>query len=101
MIYVQELTQELTGSTIESTLVQDSTSTVRLVEAGRPLSQSTRHTSTRLFFYVHHYVSAGMMRLVHCKTKSMKADGLTKPLQGSMFTEFRSYVRGIDNEDKM
>jgi hypothetical protein len=100
MIYVQELIQELIGSTVENTLMQDNTSTMRLIEAGRPLSQSTRHINIR-FFYVHHYVNAGMMRLIHCKTKNMKADGFTKPLQGNMFIEFRNYVLGIDNEDKM
>ena len=98
IIYVKEFVQELLGSQVPTTLMQDNTSTTSLIQAGRPLSQSTRHTNIR-FFFVHQYHSDGSIDVVHCKTENMFSDGFTKPLQGVAFTKFRNYVLGIEYPD--
>ena len=93
IIYVKEFLEEILNSNVPATLMQDNTSTIRLIEAGKPLSERTRHINIR-FFYVHQYVSDGILKIVYCPTKSMRADGFTKPLQGKSFIEFRDYILG-------
>ena len=98
IIYVKEFVQELLGSQVPTTFMQDNTSTISLIKAGRPLSQSTRHINIR-FFFVHQYHSDGSIDVVHCKTENMYSDGFTKPLQGVAFTKFKNYVLGIEYPD--
>lgn len=95
IIYTKEFLEEILSHDIDTVLMQDNTSTIRLIEEGRALSESTRHINIR-FFYVHDYISNGVMKVQHCKTENMRADGFTKPLQGEAFIEFRSYVLGLD-----
>ena len=93
IIYTKEFLEEILNCNVPAVLMQDNTSTIRLIEAGRPLSERTRHINIR-FFYVHQYVSSGILKIQHCPTKSMRADGFTKPLQGKEFIEFRDYILG-------
>ena len=97
IIYIKEFLEEILNSSVPATLMQDSTSTTRLIESGKPLSERTRHINIR-FFYVHQYVSDGILKIVYCPTKSMRADGFTKPLQGKSFLEFRDYILGYLEE---
>ena len=96
IIYTKEFLEELLNSNVPATLMQDNTSTMRLIEAGKSLSERTRHINIR-FFYIHQYVSEGILKLQHCPTKSMRADGFTKPLQGHQFIEFRDYILGLSH----
>ena len=93
IIYVKEFLEEILNSNVPAVLMQDNTSTMRLIEAGKPLSERTRHINIR-FFYVHQYVTDGILKIKYCPTKSMRADGFTKPLQGKEFIEFRDYILG-------
>ena len=40
----------------------------------------------------------GILKIEYCPTKSMRADGFTKPLQGKEFIEFRDYILGYIEE---
>jgi len=93
IIYTKEFLEEILNKPIATTLLQDNTSTIRLIEAGRALSETTRHINIK-FFYVHEYVTNGTMTVQHCKSENMRADGFTKPLQGQAFIDFRNYVLG-------
>lgn len=97
IIYTKEFIEEILNSNVPVKLMQDNTSTMRLIEAGKSLSERTRHINIR-FFYVHQYVSDGIIKMVHCPTKSMRADGFTKPLQGKEFIEFRDYILGYSED---
>ena len=97
IIYLKEFLEEILNTNVPTTIMQDNTSTMRLIEAGKPLSERTRHINIR-FFYVHQYVSDGILKIVYCPTKSMRADGFTKPLQGKSFIEFRDYILGYSQD---
>ena len=43
------------------------------------------------------YHSHGSIKVIHCRTEYMNADGFTKPLQCVAFIRFRNYVLGIDD----
>ena len=93
IIFVKEFLEEILNCNVPSVLMQDNTSTMKLIEAGKPLSERTRHINIR-FFYIHQYVMDGILKIEYCPTKSMRADGFTKPLQGKDFIEFRDYILG-------
>jgi hypothetical protein len=94
LIYLKEFIEEILNHDVNATLLQDNTSTIALIKAGKPLSESTRHINIR-FFYVHDYQSKGIVLVKHCGTDDMMADGFTKPLQGAKFIKFRNFVLGI------
>jgi len=96
IIFVKEFIEEILNQNIKVELLQDNTSTISLIKAGRPLSESTRHINIR-FFYIHDYISKGIITVSHCRTENMMADGFTKPLQGAKFVQFRNFLLGIDN----
>ena len=96
LIYTKEFLEEILNKNIPTKLLQDNTSTIRLLEAGRPLSEKTRHINIK-FFYIYQYIESGILKIEYCNTKNMKADGFTKPLQGKEFLEFRNYVLGNCN----
>jgi hypothetical protein len=93
IVFVKEFLEEILNCNVPAVLMQDNTSTMKLIEAGKPLSERTRHINIR-FFYVHQYVMDGILKIEYCPTKSMRADGFTKPLQGKEFIEFRDYILG-------
>ena len=97
IIYTKEFIEEILNCNVPAHLMQDNTSTIRLIEAGKALSERTRHINIR-FFYVHQYVSDGILKIQYCPTKSMRADGFTKPLQGKEFIEFRDYILGYSED---
>ena len=74
-----------------SPLREDNTSTITLVQAGKPTSLRTKHIDLRYFFIKQH-IDSGEFDLVHCGTIEMLADLLTKPIVGSRFFEL---VRAI------
>ena len=74
-----------------STLYQDNKSMIKLLNNGRRSSKSTKHVNNR-FFSVHGKVKEGEIEVDYCPTAIMWADGLTKPLQGKMFVDFRNHL---------
>ena len=70
----------------KNVVLQDSTSTIRLVKGKRRVCESrTRNIHIR-YFYAHERVDDGTIHITYCPTtKEMVSDYLSKPLQGSLF----------------
>jgi hypothetical protein len=72
---------------------QDNQSTMALIEKGRSTSSRTRHIAIR-YFFVSDKVSSGEVEIVYLPTGSMRADIMTKPLQGDLFRKMRAELMG-------
>jgi hypothetical protein len=56
-------------------------------------SKRTKHINVR-YFFITDRISKGEVRVEWCPTNEMIADFMTKPLQGSMFKNFRDVIMG-------
>ena len=72
---------------------QDNMSTMALVEKGRSTSVRTRHIAIR-YFFTKDKVDSGELEIVYLPTGDMRADIMTKPLQGSLFRAMRDELMG-------
>jgi KUP system potassium uptake protein len=80
---------------LESVMYQDNQSAMLLEENGRgSSSKRTRHINVR-YFFVTDRVRRREVRVEYCPTQEMIADFFTKPLQGSKFLEFRSWILNL------
>ena len=78
-----------------STIHQDNQSGIRLETNGkRSSSKRTRHINIR-YFFVKDKVDTKEVEIKYCPAGMMIADFLTKPLQGSAFTNFRNLILNI------
>ena len=75
------------------TVLQDNTSTIKLIEKGRSTSELTRHIEIG-YYWVHDLLKRDLVSIEHCPTKEMVADFFTKPLQGSTYKYIRAMVMG-------
>ena len=95
VIQIREFLRELGHEVGPATILQDNLSTLKMIENGRPTSDSTRHISIRHFF-VKDRVDAGDIKMKHCRTAEQTADILTKPLQGFAFVKHRADLLGLE-----
>ena len=72
---------------------QDNQSTIQLIERGRPGAEQSRHINIG-YFWLNDLITRGLITLIYCPTKLMIADTLTKPVQGSLFTNLRDMLLG-------
>jgi hypothetical protein len=77
-------------------IFQDNQSTLALVAKGRSTSSRTRHIAIR-YFFVKDRVDSGEVEVVYKPTGEMRADIMTKPLQGDLFRKMRSALMGMDH----
>ena len=78
----------------DNIIFQDNKSTMLLERNGKASSSKrTKHINVR-YFFITDRISKGEVRVEWCPTKEMVADFLTKPLQGSMFRNFRDLIMG-------
>jgi len=75
------------GVNVINNIHEDNLSTISLVETGNT-SNRTKHINMK-YFYVHELLKHGKVNLLHCASKDMIADLLTKPLSGSKYTHLR------------
>jgi hypothetical protein len=75
-------------------IFQDNQSTIALVAKGRSTSSRTRHIAIR-YFFVKDRVDTGEVEVVYKATGDMRADIMTKPLQGDLFRKMRGELMGI------
>jgi hypothetical protein len=70
-----------------------------LLETNGKLSsiKRTRHISIR-YFFVKDRIKKGEIKLEHCKLIDMLGDFFTKPLQGSLFTNYRNAIMNTEEE---
>ena len=85
--------QQYTPESESGALCEDSMSAAHMASKGKSVSHRTRHTKVK-YFFVKEFLDNGDFILVHCPTKEMIADTLTKPLQGELFRELRDVVLG-------
>jgi hypothetical protein len=77
-------------------IYQDNMSTIALADKGRSTSSRTRHIAIR-YFFVKDKVDQGEVEIEYLCTEDMRADILTKPLQGELFRKMRAALMGIKN----
>ena len=78
----------------DNIIFQDNKSTMLLERNGKASSsRRTKHINVR-YFFITDRISKGEVRVEWCPTKEMVADFLTKPLQGSVFKNFRDLIMG-------
>ena len=75
----------------EMTLLQDNKSAMMLQE--NPSNKRTAHLTSKLR-YVQEQIQLGKLRSEHVPTKELAADLMTKPLQGSHYTEHSETILG-------
>jgi len=84
--------------TEKSVIYQDNKSSI-LLEKNRRASSGgrTRHINIR-YFFIADRVKSGEVSIEHCPTEEMRADYLTKPLQGAKFRRFRNEMLNIQDD---
>jgi hypothetical protein len=94
-IWVQDFMTELGygDEVTPGTLMEDNMSLIHSIKRGETSSASQRHIRIRTMF-TRQFVESGKFELIHCKTKAMIADILTKPLQGELFETLRDLILG-------
>ena len=74
-------------------IYEDNMAAIHLASNGVSTSDRSRHIHIRNS-YVGQFVENGQIKVVHCPTKNMTADVLTKPLGVSQFLYLRDYLLG-------
>jgi hypothetical protein len=75
-------------------MYQDNQSTIALAEKGRSTSARTRHVAIR-YFFVKDRIEQGEIEIEYLPTEVMRADIMTKPLQGELFRQMRASLMGM------
>lgn len=84
-----EFVEYITAGTVNNPIIfQDCTAVVQLVTTGGGVTR-TKHLRARMNM-AHEAIEQKRVQVVHCRAALMKADGLTKPLEG---TDFNTFVR--------
>ena len=78
---------------------QDNQSTITLATKGRSTSARTRHIGIR-YFFVHDRMELGEVEIDYLPTEEMRADIMTKPLQGELFRKMRDWLMGVRHQGK-
>ena len=79
-----------------SIIYQDNQSAMLLEKNGRASSgRRTRHINIR-YFFVTDRVDAKEVQIEYCPTGQMRGDFFTKPLQGSLFRQFRKEILNME-----
>jgi hypothetical protein len=80
----------------ENILYQDNQSAILLEKNGKTSSSKwTKHINIRYFFVTSRIVN-NELSVEWCPTGQMIADYMTKPLQGTLFQQFRDHIMGVD-----
>ena len=77
-------------------LFQDNKSAILLEKNGKKSSSSRTHALNIRYFFVTDQVEKGNLTIEYCPTDEMLGDFMTKPLQGSKFSFFKSRLMGND-----
>jgi len=83
---------------IENVVFQDNQSTMLLEKNGRRSSgKRTRHIEIRYYFITDN-IQRGNVKVEYCPTELMLADFFTKPLQGTLFRQFRARLLNMPHD---
>ena len=79
----------------ETIIYQDNKSAILLEKNGKASSSKrTKHISIRYFFMTDR-IKKGDVSVEWCPTELMHGDFMTKPTQGTLFTETRDQIMGV------
>ena len=94
VLWTKQFLEEQGWLDSKTMVYQDNTSSILLEKNG--WSSSTKRTKHIhiFYFYVTEQVRKKTIHVTHCLTDEMVADSSTKPLQGSLFTKIREYIKG-------
>ena len=99
-IWMRDMFQHMYSSIAgKITIFEDNQAAIHLINNGMTTSDRSRHIHIRNNF-VNQFVSSGDIEVVHCPTKLMIADILTKPLQPAQFLYLRDYLLGYKIPEK-
>ena len=76
-------------------VLQDNTSTIRLVKGDRRVCGSRTMSIQIRYFYAHERAEDGTIVVRYCPTKELVSNYLSKPLQGSLFQTHSNTLIGI------
>ena len=81
---------------VKENIVFHDNKTAMLLETNSKASSGnrTKHINMR-YFFITDQISKGRVKVVWCPTGDMTADFYTKPLQGTMFGNFRYKIMGV------
>jgi hypothetical protein len=86
-----EFLEFITAGTINKPVIfQDCTAVVQFVTTGGGIT-CTKHLRARMNM-AREAIEQERVRVVHCRAALMKADGFTKPLEGTDFTIFANHM---------
>jgi Cft2 family RNA processing exonuclease len=81
-----------------ATVSQDNKSAIIMTEKGRSTSTRTRHMAIK-YFFAKDYLDRKEIDIRYVPTGDMRADLLTKPLQGKLFMKHRAALMNCDDEN--
>ena len=81
---------------MSNVLYQDNKSAILLEKNGKKSSSSRTRAINIHYFFITDQVEKGNLSLEHCPTDEMLGDFMTKPLQGSKFSFFKSRLMGTN-----
>ena len=93
-IWIKDMYKDMSNvSDFAVNIYEDNMAAIHLVSNGMSTSDRSRHIHIRNN-YVGQFVENGQIKVIHCPTKNMIADILTKPLGVSQFLYLRDYLLG-------
>ena len=93
-IHVRAIIEELVDLSWPIILYQDNQSTISLISSQEAVGQRSRHINLR-YFSIREYVENDVVIVQYLPTSLMKADILTKPLSGALFTIMRDWILNL------
>jgi hypothetical protein len=89
--WIREILLELGLNTGPVILYQDNTSTIHQILHGKSGNFKSRHINVR-YFSTREKIENGTVIVEYCPTSLMKADIMTKALQGKLFIDMQSWI---------
>ena len=95
MILWTKLFMEAQGYDIQKNILyQDNKSAIILENNGKRSSSKRTQVFNIHYFFLTDQIQKGNLNVEYCPTKSMIADYMSKPLQGSLFKRFKKEIMG-------
>ena len=95
MIIWTKLFMEAQGYDIQKNILyQDNKSAIILENNGKRSSSKRTQVFNIHYFFLTDQIQKGNLNVEYCPTKSMIADYMSKPLQGSLFKRFKKEIMG-------
>ena len=99
-IYFEMLMGEL-GYKLKNYIAKDNESEIKLLKNGRDsCTWNSKHIAIK-YFWVTDRIKNGDIEVVYCPTEEMLADFMSKPVQGSLFKNFRAALMGWTHMGKL